>query len=75
MENRNAVNLVAGVAGTLLAMFGGVAAAAVPVEATDAFTEMTADFTSLFGTAFTLLALVAVGMLAWKYTKKLSSKL
>lgn len=53
----------------------GTAHAALPAAATTAFTDMEADFEALFALAFPVLVVVAVAMIAWRYTRKLANKL
>lgn len=49
--------------------------AAVPASVSTAFTEMEADFESVFGFAFAVLVTITVAMIAWRYTKKLGNRL
>lgn len=53
----------------------GSAHAALPAGATTAFSDMSDDFTELFGLAFTALVVITVAMIAWRYTRKLGNKL
>ncbi len=59
---------------SLLSMIG-TAHAALPTGATTAFSDMSDDFTELFGLAFTALVIITVAMIAWRYTRKLGNKL
>lgn len=66
------LNLVVGLA---LATVAGIAAAAVPASVETSFTTMSADFNTVFGYAFTALTVIVTAMIAWRYTRKLASKL
>lgn len=63
----------AAISATALAPFA--ANAELPAAAQGAFTEMSGDFTTLFGYGFTALIVVVTAMIGWKYTKKLGSKI
>jgi len=48
--------------------------AAVPASVTQGFTDLEADFESIFALAFPVLVVIVVAMLSWRYFKKLGSK-
>jgi len=60
--------------GGLIAVAAPSAYAAVPASVTQAFTDLTADFNTIFGLGFGVLVVVVVAMLSWRYFKKLGSK-
>lgn len=49
--------------------------AAVPASVATTFTEMQSDFAEVFGYAFTVMGVIVLAMIAWRYTKKLGNKL
>ena len=65
--------LLTGVA-ALSAMVAVPAYAALPTSVQGSFTTLQTDFESVFGYAFAVLTVVVISMLAWKYTRKLGSK-
>jgi len=46
----------------------------VPAAASGMFTQMGTDFTTLFGYGFAVLVTIVGSLLAWKYTRKIGSK-
>lgn len=53
---------------------GGGSTSYVPTAASGLFSQMGTDFTTLFGYAFGPLVIIVGSMLAWRYTRKLGSK-
>lgn len=51
------------------------ALAAIPSTVNASFTEMSTDFTTLWGYAFGVLVVISGSMLVWRYVRKLSGKL
>lgn len=70
-----ALMVAGGIAVASIVAPSGDAVAAVPAAATTAFTDMSDDFTTIFGFGYAALIIIVVAMIAWKYTKKLGSKL
>lgn len=70
-----ALMVAAGIAAAAVVAPAPNAVAALPAAVATSFTEMEADFESIFGLAFAVLATVTVAMIAWRYTRKLGGKL
>jgi len=64
-----------GVGAVLALLVAGVAQAALPASVEGSFTTLETDFETIFGFGFAVLTTVVISMLAWRYTRKLGSKI
>lgn len=75
MKHLNVAKKYGAVIGSALLLPVAHVHAALPAAVATSFTDMEADFESLFALAFPVLATIVIAMIAWRYTRKLGNKL